>query len=81
MSDSHPSTCLTETESDRGVRERKQGKGSISQSSYAKISDALPQEYATVGANLPIVDESDTNRKGKSTEGSVSIVFMHNGVI
>ena len=75
-SDSHLSTCSTE----EGAREENQVKGSTSQSSH-EISDALPQENARVGANLPIIDESDTNRKRKSAEGSVSIVFMHNGVI
>ena len=79
-SDGYLSTSSTEAEPDRGAREENQGKGSTSQSSH-EVSDALPQEYATVGASLPIVDESDTNRKRKSAEGSVSIVFMHNGVI
>ena len=77
VSDSHLPTCSTEAEPGRGAREEKQGKESTSQSSR-EISDALPQEYAAVGANLPIVDESDTR---KSTEGIVSIVTMHNGVI
>ena len=76
-SDSHQSTCSTKAEPGRGAREETQGSGSTSQSSH-EISDALPQEHATVGANLPIVYESDTN---KSTEGSVSNVIMHNGVI
>ena len=71
-SDSHQSTCSTEVEPGRGAREETKGNGSTSQSSY-EISDAMPLEYATVGANLPIVDKSDTNRKRKSAEGSVSL--------
>ena len=54
--------CSTEAEPDGGAREETQGKGSTSQSSY-EIS----------GANLPINDESDTNRKRKPAEGSVSL--------
>ena len=76
-SDSHQSTCSTEAELGRGARDETQGNGSTSQSSH-EISDALPQECATVRANPPIVDESDAN---KSTEGSVSNVIMHDGVI
>ena len=76
-SDGYQSTCSTEAEPGRGARKENQGKGSTSQSSH-EISDALPQEHATVGANLPIVDESDTN---KLTEGNVSNVIIHNGIV
>ena len=68
--------CSTEAEPDGGARDETQGKGSTSQSSY-EISDALPQEYAAVGANLPINDESDTNRKRKPAEGSVSLCILY----
>ena len=75
-SDSHLAICSTEAEPDRSAREETQGNRSTSQSSH-EISDALPQEYATVGANLPIYDESDTNRKRKSAEGSVSLCIIY----
>ena len=73
-SDSHLFTCSTEAEPDEHAREEKQGKGSTNQSSH-EVSEALPQEYATVDANLPIIidDESDTNRKRKPAEGSISL--------
>ena len=59
--------------------EEKQGKinkESTSQCSYEGSDNpqALPLEYATEGANLPIIDETHTNRKRKSaTEGNVSL--------
>ena len=84
-SDRYMSTCSTETEPDGGAREEKQGKineGSTGcWSSYEGSDDpqALSRDFATVGASLPIIDETDTNRKRKSaTEGNVSLDLSGN---
>ena len=76
-SDRYLSTCSTEIEPGGGAREEKQGKinkESTGRSLYERSNDpqTLPWEYATAGASLPIIDETDTNNKRKSTtEGNV----------